>query len=474
MNREEQSTAHEAERLAQMGQEQELLLEDMEAVDLSGGTQSDSLRMYLREIARIPLLSAQRERVLTRRAAQGDLQARTQVIEANLRLVVSIAKRYIGQGLSLEDLIGEGNIGLIRAVAKFDPDKGFRFSTYATWWIKQAITRSILEGARAVRLPVYIMEEVMRVKRANRQLYQELGAEPTITQIGERLGISGERVSELLTWAEKVFSLDAPLSDEEESSLADLIEDQSAQGPSEMADRALLRNEVNRALSSLTQREREVIELRFGLLDDQDHTLEEVGRMLKVTRERVRQIDLPPWPPFPHGKGEVVLCSVSFLEDAERPDIAVKWGGVAFALGEGLVAEVAAPFVGRVFAFATVGSDARAHAADDWRIDRRARDDRLPLGERREVIEQFASYPFHRCCHALLIHHVDDAHNALGEALAEHVGVEFAGALADQPHTNAKLAALRQHLFEDVRRDDLTPMRREVVRLFDQDEDGIG
>ncbi len=291
MNMEEQSAAYEAERLAQAGQEQELLLEDMEAPDVGGAAQSDSLRMYLREIARIPLLSANRELALTRRAVRGDLQARTQVIEANLRLVVSIAKRYVGQGLSLEDLIGEGNIGLIRAVGKFDPDKGFRFSTYATWWIKQAITRSILEGARTVRLPVYIMEEVMRVKRATRQLYQELGAEPTVAQIGERMGISGERVSELLIWAEKVFSLDAPLSDEEESSLADLIEDQNAQGPSETADRALLRDEVNRALSSLTQREREVIQLRFGLLDDQDHTLEEVGRMLKVTRERVRQIE---------------------------------------------------------------------------------------------------------------------------------------------------------------------------------------
>ncbi|HLY29753.1 MAG TPA: sigma-70 family RNA polymerase sigma factor, partial [Ktedonobacterales bacterium] len=291
MSMEEQSSAYEAERLAQAGQDQEMLLEEVEAPDLSRMTQSDSLRLYLREIARIPLLSAQRELYLTQRAERGDLQARAQVIEANLRLVVSIAKRYVGQGLSLEDLIGEGNIGLIRAVAKFDPSKGFRFSTYATWWIKQAITRAILEGSRTVRLPVYIMEEVMRVKRATRQLYQELGSEPTVAQIGERMGITGERVSELLIWAEKVFSLDAPLSDEEENSLADIIEDQGAQGPSESTDRALLRDEVNRALSNLTQREREVIELRFGLVDDHDHTLEEVGRLLKVTRERVRQIE---------------------------------------------------------------------------------------------------------------------------------------------------------------------------------------
>jgi len=258
---------------------------------VSALTQSDSLRLYLREISRIPLLSAQRELDLAQRVESGDRVARNHLIEANLRLVVSIAKRYVGQGLSLEDLIGEGNIGLIRAVMKFDPSKGFRFSTYATWWIKQAITRSILEGTRTVRLPVYIMEEVMRVKRMTRQLYQDLGREPTVAQIGEGLGISGERVTELLVWAEKVFSLDAPLSDEEENSLSDLIEDHSSEGPEGTTDREMLREEVRRALSALTQREREVIELRFGLLDDHDHTLEEVGRRLKVTRERVRQIE---------------------------------------------------------------------------------------------------------------------------------------------------------------------------------------
>jgi RNA polymerase primary sigma factor len=259
--------------------------------DLGTLAQSDSLRLYLQEISRIPLLSAQRELEVAQRMRLGDRAARTALIEANLRLVVSIAKRYVGQGAPLEDLVGEGNIGLIRAVAKFDPDKGFRFSTYATWWIKQAITRSILEGTRAVRLPVYIMEEVMRVKRTSRQLYQELGRDPTSDQIGERLGISGSRVGELQVWAEKVFSLDAPLSDEEESSLADVIEDQNTQGPIEETDRELLREEIRRVLGNLTDREREVIELRFGLLDDQDHTLEEVGRILKVTRERVRQIE---------------------------------------------------------------------------------------------------------------------------------------------------------------------------------------
>lgn len=290
MSMDEHAAAYEAERAARMAHEREVVVE-AEAADLSSLTQSDSLRLYLREISRIPLLSAQGELELARRVESGDREARNHLIEANLRLVVSIAKRYVGQGLSLEDLIGEGNIGLIRAVTKFDPNKGFRFSTYATWWIKQAITRSILEGTRAVRLPVYIMEEVMRVKRMTRQLYQELGREPTTAQIGERLGISGERVNELLVWAEKVFSLDAPLSEEEENSLADIIEDPAAQGPQETTDRALLREEVRRVLSNLTLRERQVIELRFGLVDDHDHTLEEVGKKLKVTRERVRQIE---------------------------------------------------------------------------------------------------------------------------------------------------------------------------------------
>lgn len=288
MNMDDRVAAREAERAA--ASEREPVVE-ADSGDLSNLAQSDSLRLYLREISRIPLLSAQSELELARRVEANDREARNHLIEANLRLVVSIAKRYVGQGLALEDLVGEGNIGLIRAVSKFDPGKGFRFSTYATWWIKQAITRSILEGTRAVRLPVYIMEEVMRVKRVTRQLYQELGRDPTTAQIGERLGIPAERVSELLVWAEKVFSLDAPLSEEEENSLGDIIEDPNAQGPSETTDRALLREEVRRVLNNLTLRERQVIELRFGLVDDHDHTLEEVGKKLKVTRERVRQIE---------------------------------------------------------------------------------------------------------------------------------------------------------------------------------------
>ena len=287
MHMDDHTAAYEAERAARAERDVAVGADE----DFSSLAQSDSLRLYLREISRIPLLSAQSELAIARRVEWGEREARNQLIEANLRLVVSIAKKYVGQGLPLEDLIGEGNIGLIRAVTKFDPGKGFRFSTYATWWIKQAITRSILEGTRAVRLPVYVMEEVMRVKRTMRQLYQELGREPTNAQIGERLGISADRVSELLVWADKVFSLDAPLSDEEENSLGDIIEDPQAQEPAETTDRTLLREEVRKVLSNLTLRERQVIELRFGLLDDHDHTLEEVGQQLKVTRERVRQIE---------------------------------------------------------------------------------------------------------------------------------------------------------------------------------------
>src|SRR6184192_425368 len=281
----EQEVMFEAEKPAEVERE---TLQDS---DLSSLAQSDSLRLYLREISRIPLLSAGKESYLAERAEQGERDARNHLIEANLRLVVSIAKKYVGQGLTLEDLIGEGNIGLIRAVTKFDYRKGFRFSTYATWWIKQAITRAILEGTRVVRLPVYIMEEVMRVKRMTRQLYQELGREATPENIGERLSMTPERVSELLIWAEKVFSLDAPLSEEEENTLGDIIEDMRERGPVEVTDQQLLREEIRKVLGQLTMRERQVIELRFGLVDDHDHTLEEVGKRLKVTRERVRQIE---------------------------------------------------------------------------------------------------------------------------------------------------------------------------------------
>ena len=259
--------------------------------DISVLAQSDGLRLYLREIARIPLLSASDELTLARRVKRDDLSARSALIEANLRLVVHVAKRYVGQGMDLEDLIGEGNIGLIRAVSKYDPDKGFRFSTYAHWWIKQAISRALLEGARTVRLPVYIMEEVMRVRRMTRQLYQELGHDPTAEEIAGSLSITPERVRELNVWAEKIYSLDAPLSDEDENTMGDIVPDDRTPSPSDAIERELLRQEVRRMLTGLNPRERQVIELRFGLVDDHDYTLEEVGKRLKVTRERVRQIE---------------------------------------------------------------------------------------------------------------------------------------------------------------------------------------
>jgi len=259
--------------------------------DLTQLAESDSLRLYLREIARIPLLSATDEHILARRTKQSDLAARNALVEANLRLVVHVAKRYIGQGMDLEDLVGEGNIGLIRAVSKFDPEKGFRFSTYAHWWIKQAISRALLEGARTIRLPVYIMEEVMRVRRTTRNLYQELNREPTTEEIAKMLDITPERIRELAIWAEKIYSLDAPLSEEDENTMGDIVQDEQNPSPSEAIERDLLRQEVRRILDTLNPRERQVIELRFGLLDDHDHTLEEVGKRLKVTRERVRQIE---------------------------------------------------------------------------------------------------------------------------------------------------------------------------------------
>src|SRR5260221_6116381 len=292
MSMDDHAAAFEAERAARASREREPVAET-DTTDISGLAQSDSLRLYLREISRIPLLSAQSELEVARRVERGEREARNQLIEANLRLVVANAKRYVGQALPLEALIGEGNIGLIRAVSKFDPTKGFRFSTYATWWIKQAITRSILEGTRAVRLPVYIMEEVMRVKRMMRQLYQELGREPTNAQIGERLGITADRVSELLVWAEKVVSLDAPLSDEEENSLGDIIEDPQAQGPAESTDRALLREEVRRVVKNPPPRERHGVELRFGPGGDHGQTPEEAGGKGKMTRAGGRPSEGP-------------------------------------------------------------------------------------------------------------------------------------------------------------------------------------
>lgn len=259
--------------------------------DFSRFAQSDSLHLYFREFVSIPLLSAAHESSLAERAERGDMDARNRLIEANLRLVVSIAKKYVGQGLTLEDIIEEGNIGLIRAVSKFDYRKGCRFSTYATWWIKQAIVHSILEYTHMVRLPLHILEEARCVKRLMRQMYQELGCEPTLEMLAEQLGLTGERVGQLLIWTERIFSLDAPLSEEEENTLGDFIEDNNKCTPAELIDQHMLREELWKMLGQLNSYERRIIEMRFGLIDDHDHTLEEVGKKLKVTRERVRQVE---------------------------------------------------------------------------------------------------------------------------------------------------------------------------------------
>ncbi|MDQ2902650.1 MAG: sigma-70 family RNA polymerase sigma factor [Chloroflexota bacterium] len=265
--------------------------ESAQDMDASGLEQSDSLHLYFREFSSIPLLSAVQEVYLAERAEQGDTAARNHLIEANLRLVVSIAKKYIGQGLTLEDLIEEGNIGLIQAVAKYDFRRGFRFSTYGTWWIKQAIIHAILEGTPVVHLPNHIMEEARHVKRIARQLYQESGQEPSRECIGQRLGITADRVSQLLIWTEKVLSLDAPLSEGEDDTLGDIIEDNRKRGPVELVDERMLQEKIRKILEQLTAYERQIIGLRFGMIEGHDHTLEEVGKKLKVTREQVRQIE---------------------------------------------------------------------------------------------------------------------------------------------------------------------------------------
>lgn len=237
------------------------------------------------------LLTVELEAHLAKRAQQGDLNARNRLIEANLPLVVSIAKKYIGQGLPLEDVIEEGNIGLIQAVTKFDYRRGFRLSTYATWWIRQAIIRAILENMHLVRLPTHVLEDARRVKHMAQQLYQESGQEPTLAMIGQRLGMKAGYIHQLLIWTEKALSLDAPLSQGGENTLGDIIEDSNKDGPAEIIERRLLGEKMRKMLGQLNAFERHILELRFGLQDDHGYTLEEVGKKLKLTREQVRQIE---------------------------------------------------------------------------------------------------------------------------------------------------------------------------------------
>ncbi|HUB94118.1 MAG TPA: RNA polymerase sigma factor RpoD [Verrucomicrobiae bacterium] len=252
----------------------------------------DSVRLYLREIGKIPLLNAEQELELAKRVVAGDKDAKDQMAEANLRLVVSIAKRYVGRGLDLLDLIEEGNTGLLRAVEKFDPDKGFKFSTYATWWIRQAITRAIADQARTIRIPVHMVETINKLLRTQRRLTQELNREPTNAEIAKEMEIDEAKVEHIMKIKQDISSLDASIrDDEEESVLADFIEDEDTITPEESATSQLLKEQVKDMLGALTEREQKILKLRFGLEDGKQHTLEEVGQEFSVTRERIRQIE---------------------------------------------------------------------------------------------------------------------------------------------------------------------------------------
>src|SRR5687767_15343951 len=260
-------------------------------LDLTVEPSLDSLRLYLREIGKVPLLTADQEVSLAKRIERGDMDAKQHMIEANLRLVVSIAKGYLGRGLSFLDLIQEGSLGLIRAVEKFDYRKGFKFSTYATWWIRQAVTRAIADKARTIRIPVHMVEKLNKVVHIERQLVQRLGREPQPEEIADELEMTTDEVREILRMAQLPVSLEKPIGEEEESSLGDFVPDESAESPFDTASLSLRREDVEHALSALPERERKVIELRFGLSGTPPCTLEEVGRAFGVTRERIRQIE---------------------------------------------------------------------------------------------------------------------------------------------------------------------------------------
>jgi RNA polymerase primary sigma factor len=268
---------------------EEIILDDKVYLD---DIADDSVRLYLREIGKIPLLKADEELALAKRVVAGDKRAKDQMAEANMRLVVSIAKRYVGRGLDLLDLIQEGNTGLLRAVEKFDPDKGFKFSTYATWWIRQAITRAIADQARTIRIPVHMVETINKLLRTQRRLTQELNREPSNEEIAKEMEIDVDKVEHIMKIKQDISSLDASVRDDEEDSvLGDFIEDEDTVSPEESAAGQLLKEQVKDLLGSLTEREQKILKLRFGLEDGKSHTLEEVGQEFSVTRERIRQIE---------------------------------------------------------------------------------------------------------------------------------------------------------------------------------------
>ena len=267
---------------------------DVEKIDLSvpdGISIEDPVRMYLKEIGKVPLLSAEEEIELAKRMAEGDEEAKKRLAEANLRLVVSVAKRYVGRGMLFLDLIQEGNLGLIKAVEKFDYEKGFKFSTYATWWIRQAITRAIADQARTIRIPVHMVETINKLIRVSRQLLQELGREPSPEEIAAELDMPVERVREILKISQEPVSLETPIGEEEDSHLGDFIQDDNVPVPAEAAAATLLKEQLGEVLNTLTDREQKVLRLRFGMNDGRARTLEEVGKEFDVTRERIRQIE---------------------------------------------------------------------------------------------------------------------------------------------------------------------------------------
>ena len=271
--------------------EPEPAIEDLDISVPEGISIDDPVRMYLKEIGKVPLLSADEEIEIAKRMEEGDEAARKKLVEANLRLVVSIAKRYVGRGMLFLDLIQEGNLGLIKAVEKFDYRKGYKFSTYATWWIRQAITRAIADQARTIRIPVHMVETINKLIRVSRQLLQEKGREPQPEEIAEAMGISVEKVREIIKIAQEPVSLETPIGEEEDSHLGDFIQDDDAPPPAEAASFTLMKEQLMSVLDTLTPREKKVLSLRFGLEDGRQRTLEEVGQEFNVTRERIRQIE---------------------------------------------------------------------------------------------------------------------------------------------------------------------------------------
>ena len=290
---EEDEPAPSAEELSQLQEELEgddVSVSDAELIVDDGNT-SDPVRMYLREIGKVPLLTPEQEHEIAVRIVNGDPKASVEMTEANLRLVVSIAKRYVGRGMQLLDLIQEGNLGLLKAVEKYDYTKGFKFSTYATWWVRQAITRALADQARTIRIPVHMVETMNKLTQASRRLQQELGREPTLDELAQVMKMSPERINEIRQMCMEPVSLESPVGEEDDSHLGDFIEDDSGSQPAEAVSQAMLRQQIMEILETLSEREAKVLRLRYGLDDGRPRTLEEVGKEFNVTRERVRQIE---------------------------------------------------------------------------------------------------------------------------------------------------------------------------------------